>query len=81
VLCKRKLINKESLAIAPVTLKVRYMKVLIKVRLVLLATKSNAPVIGTLGGGRNALFIYPKDNIIVVILKFSGWSSQVLLKK
>jgi hypothetical protein len=53
--------------------------VLIKVRLVLLATKSNA-VIGTLGGGRNA--IYPKDNIIVVILtNLVGWSSQVLLKK
>jgi hypothetical protein len=54
--------------------------VLIKVRLVLLATKSNA-VIGTLGGGRNALFIYPKDNIIVVILTIWWWSSQVLLKK
>jgi hypothetical protein len=42
--------------------------VLIKYDWLLLATKSNAPVIGTLGGGRNALFIYPKDNIIVVIL-------------
>jgi hypothetical protein len=55
--------------------------VLIKVRLVLLATKSNAPVIGTLGGGRNALFIYPKDNIIVVILTNLGGHPRILLKK
>jgi hypothetical protein len=47
----------------------------------LLATKSNAPVIGTLGGGRNALFIYPKDNIIVVILNLVGGHPRILLKK
>jgi hypothetical protein len=43
----------------------------------LLATKSNAPVIGTLGGGRNALFIYPKDNIIVVILTNLGGHPRI----
>ncbi|MGO4821781.1 MULTISPECIES: serine hydrolase domain-containing protein [unclassified Flavobacterium] len=33
-----------------------------------LATKTNMPVIATFGGARNALFIYPKDNITVVVL-------------
>lgn len=33
-----------------------------------LATKTNTTVIGTFGGARNALFIYPKDNITVVVL-------------
>lgn len=33
-----------------------------------LATKTSAPVVGTFGGARNALFIYPKDNVTVVVL-------------
>lgn len=31
-------------------------------------TRISNPVIASLGGGRNALYIYPKDNVIVVIL-------------
>jgi CubicO group peptidase (beta-lactamase class C family) len=70
-----KLINKESLKmlLAPVTLKdgaIHEGNGFFNQSTIgfLLATKSNATVIGTLGGGRNALFIYPKDNITVVIL-------------
>jgi len=70
-----KLINKESLKmlLAPVTLKddiIHEGNGFFNQSTIgfLLATKSNATVIGTLGGARNALFIYPKDNVTVVVL-------------
>ena len=33
-----------------------------------LSTKERNPVIASLGGARNALFIYPKDNVAIVVL-------------
>ena len=70
-----KFINKESLKmlLAPVTLKdgsIHEGNGFFNQNSIgfFIATKSKAPVIATFGGARNAVFIYPKDNVTVVVL-------------